>query len=416
MQSIDKQFADPATYGSPDTYHQLMARLRKEDPVHWAEPDGIRPFWLLSRHADIVAVERNPEAFINAPRITLATIAMEDRLAELRKGEGGNQLIRSMNGMDGVEHRLYRGVTQRDFLRPTVENLSAKVEEIAAEFVQRLIDKGPECDFVREVTRWYPLRVIMMLLGVPVGDERKMLFLTEQLFGVADPDVQGEYGGNRESKDTVGEFFDYFRVLLEDRRRQPRDDLASKIANAQIDGKLIDDFEALSYYVTIATAGHDTTGATIAGGLLALIQHPDELQRLRNNPGLLKTAPDEMMRWVAPVKHFFRTAVKNVELSGKLIKEGDGVLLAFPSGCRDESVYEDPFVFRLDRPTNPHLALGDGAHVCLGQHLAKLEIRMFFKQLLARIESIELAGDPAWVEGSFISGLKRLPVRFKTKG
>lgn len=409
---IDNTFTDPATYGSPQKYYDLMAKLRREDPVHWTEPDGYRPFWLVTKRDDIVEVERRIDAFINAPRIILQTIEAEEKIAEARKAEGGKHLIRSMNSIDGEEHRLYRGVTQKDFLRPNVENLTEKIEEIAAEFVQRLIDKGPECDFVREIARWYPLRVIMMLLGVPKEDEGKMLFLTEQLFGVSDKDVQNEHGP-KDRKETVAEFFDYFRVLLEDRRRNPRDDLASKIANARIKGELIEDFEALSYYVTVATAGHDTTAASIAGGLLALIEHPQEMQKLRDNPELFKTAADEIMRWVAPVKHFFRTATQDIELRGRHIKAGDSVLVAFPSGCRDEEAFADPDQFRIDRSPNPHLALGDGIHVCLGQHLARLEIRLFFKQFLARIKSVELAGQPAWVEGNFISGMKRLPIRFE---
>lgn len=242
-----------------------------------------------------------------------------------------------------------------------------------------------------------------------------MLRLTEQLFGVADKDVQEEYGTQKDRKEIVAEFFAYFRVLLEDRRKNPCNDIASQIANAHIQGEPMGDFEALSYYVTISTAGHDTTAASIAGGLLALIQHPDQMEKLRTNPETMKTAPDEMIRWVAPVKHFFRTATSDYELRGRMIKAGDSGMLAFASGSRDEDVFDDPFAFKVDRSPNRHLSLGDGVHVCLGQHLARLEIRLLFKHLLARIESFELVGDPAWVEGSFISGMKRLPIRFKVK-
>ena len=416
MHAFDNAFADPKTYGNPQAYYDLLAQMRKEDPVHWTHPDGIRPFWLVTKHADIVEVERHNDVFINAPRVTMLPIAVEEMVAKARAGAGGGQLILSMNGMDGEDHRLFRGIAQKEFLRPNIENMGAQIEQIAAEFVQRLIDKGPECDFVREIARWYPLRVIMSLLGVPAKDEALMLRLTEQLFGEADLDVQKDYGPPKGRKEVIGEFFDYFTVLLKDRRDNPRNDIASQIANAQIRGDLIGDFEALSYYVTIATAGHDTTAASIAGGLLALIQHPLEIEKLRANPELLTTAADEMVRWAAPVKHFFRTATADYELRGRKIKNGDSVMIAFASGSRDEDIFPDANVFRVDRKPNRHLSMGDGVHVCLGQHLARLEIRLFFKHFLARIASVEMAGDPAWVEGPFISGMKRLPIRFEASG
>ncbi|MCZ4313955.1 cytochrome P450 [Comamonadaceae bacterium G21597-S1] len=414
MKSLDNIFADPNTYRVPQKYYELMAQLRREDPVHWTEPDGIRPFWLVTKHADIVEVERRTDAFSCASRISMKTIEAEERIHAARKGASGKELMRSMNAMDGEEHRLYRNILQKDFLRPNVERLAAQTEGIAVEFVQRLIDRGPECDFVREISRWYPLRVIMTLLGVPAGEESKLLHLTELLFAPADKDVQNEHGA-QEQTETIKQFFDYFRPLLEDRRRQPRDDLLSKIANARIKDEPIGDFEALSYCVTVATAGHDTTAASISGGLLALIEHPQEMQKLRDNPEVLKTATEEMIRWVAPVKHFFRTATKDLELRGRQIKAGDSVMVAFPSGCRDEDVFEDPMVFRVDRQPNPHTAMGHGVHVCLGQHLARLEIGTFFKQFLSRIASVELAGDPVWLESAFISGPKRLPIRFQVR-
>jgi cytochrome P450 len=409
MKSIDNALADPKTYGSPDELHRLLTQLRQNDPVHWTEPNGVRPFWLITKHADVSEIERHPAAFLNAPRIAMRTIEDEAKLAAVRKS-GQSMLIRSMNGMDGAEHGATRNITQMDFLRPNIEKLSIQIDAIASEFVQRMIDKGPAFDFVREIARWYPLRVIMMQLGVPAEDEGRLLQLTEQLFGVADPEVQKQYGAPKTSAETVEMFFDYFRPLLADRRENPSDDIASRIANAKINGEYLGDFEALSYYVTIATAGHDTTAASISGGLLALIQNPLEMEKLRRDPELLKTLPDEIIRWVAPVKHFFRTAVEDYSLSGTVIRAGDNVMLSYPSACRDESVFEDPFLFRVDRTPNKHLAMGDGVHLCLGQHLARLEIRLFFKNMLHRIPELQLASTPAWVEGSFISGLKKLEI------
>jgi cytochrome P450 len=215
---------------------------------------------------------------------------------------------------------------------------------------------------------------------------------------------------------TVTDFFNYFNALTEDRRKNPKDDVASVIANATIDGKPIGHLEAMSYYIIVATAGHDTTSSTAAGGLLALMQNPDEFAKLKSDPEkYLNGAIDEMIRWTTPVKHFFRTAAEDYELRGQKIKAGDNLLMCYWSANRDEEAFEDPFSFRIERSPNKHLAFGYGAHLCLGQHLAKMEIRALYKELLARLDHIELAGDPAFVEASFVSGLKRLPVRYRMK-
>lgn len=399
--TLDSAIADPRTYADRARYHDIFAWLRSHDPVRWVEPAGHRPFWLVSRHADICEVEKQDTVFINAPRILLRPIALEDQLAQSRGGR--TNLIRSINAMDGDEHRQTRAVTSRDFLRPNVEKLAAQVDEIAVEFVQRLIDKGPECDFVGEVAVWYPLRVIMTLLGVPRQDEALMLELTRGVLTGLDKLAAAEA------------FFAYFRPIIADRRARPSDDLASKIANAQIDGEALSEFETLSYFLNIATAGHDTTAATIAGGLLALIDNPDEMAKLRADPALLETAADEMIRWVAPVKHFFRTAAEDYRLDGRRIRAGEAVMIAFPSGGFDEAISEEPFQFRVDRKPNRHTALGYGVHGCLGQHLARLEIRQFFRRLLDRVGHVELAGSPGWSQSVFISGLETLPIRFTAR-
>lgn len=242
-----------------------------------------------------------------------------------------------------------------------------------------------------------------------------MLSLTQDLLGTSDAEVARDRPSKEILVDTVKRFFDYFTARSAERRKTPRDDLASVIANAEIDGRPISEFEALSYYVIVATAGHDTTSSTIAGGLLALLallEHPGELQRLREDPALLSGAVDEMVRWVEPVKHFFRTAVEPYELRGQQIRAGDALMMCYPSGNRDEEVFDHPSAFRIDRSPNRHLSFGYGPHVCLGMHLAKMETRALFKELLARVDRIELAGEPALSATNFVNGLKRLPIRY----
>jgi cytochrome P450 len=211
------------------------------------------------------------------------------------------------------------------------------------------------------------------------------------------------------------DFFQYFVALTADRRANPTDDLASVIANATIDGQPLNDFDTASYYVIIATAGHDTTSSSIAGGLEALLRHPDQLARLRDDPSLGPNAVEEMIRWVTPVKEFMRTATEDRAVGGVTIPPGDAVYLAYLSANRDEDVFEDPFRFDVGRPDNKQLAFGYGVHFCLGAHLARLELRIFFEELLARVEDLQLAGEAARSATVFVGGLKHLPVSYRMR-
>jgi cytochrome P450 len=252
----------------------------------------------------------------------------------------------------------------------------------------------------------------MSILGVPESDEPLMLKLTQELFGGADPDMRRKDEESTIGLNTIMEFFAYFNKMTAERRAHPGEDLASVIANGKVKGCPLGDLETASYYIIVATAGHDTTSSTIAGGLRALIENPGEMAKLKANPELLSSAVDEMIRWVTPVQHFFRTAMEDYELRGRKIEKGQALQLLYISGNRDEEAFDDPFTFRIDREPNRHVAFGYGAHVCLGQHLAKMEARAFFKELLGRLQSIELTGEPRRVQSTFVTGLKTLPVRY----
>jgi cytochrome P450 len=406
---LDNALASNKTYGDLATQHALFTRLRHEDPVHWCEPAGFRPFWAVTRHADVMEVERQQDKFLNAPRSKLFSIAFEQQIAELMQGRP--HLVRGLPQMDGSDHRNYRALTQAWFQPKQVKLLEERVTQLARRTVDELQACGPACDFYGQIAVWYPLRVIMMILGLPAADEERLLRITQAYFGGSDPEVQKGSDLIRATQDYVA----YFDGVSDDRRRHPTDDVASLIANATIDGKPIGHHEASSYYVALASAGHDTTSATAAGGVLALIQNPDEWRKLQANPGLLPGAIDEMVRWVSPVKHFFRTATEDYTLRGRQIKAGQHLLMCYPSANRDEEVFGDPFTFRVDRSPNRHLGFGFGAHVCLGMFLAKLELQALFRELLARVDRFELDGEPAWVQTSFVGGLKRLPVRVRSK-
>ncbi|QKG24129.1 cytochrome P450 [Actinomadura verrucosospora] len=400
--------ADPKAYADEARLHEALALLRREAPVRWVERPDYNPFWAVTKHADVMEIERNHEIFLNGPRPLLAT-AEFDELNRERAEQG--IALRTLIHMDDPDHRVIRAIGA-DWFRPrAMRALEPRVKELAKRYVDRMVEFGGECDFARQVAVHFPLYVILSLLGLPESDFDRMLKLTQELFGGDDDELQRGQS-NEEKLQVLLDFFAYFQGLTEERRKHPTDDLASAIANARIDGEPLNDFDTASYYVIIATAGHDTTSATIAGGLQALIEHPDQRKRLTENPDLMPLAVDEMIRWVTPVKEFMRTATRDYELRGVTIREGDAVLLSYPSANRDEDVFDDPFAFDVGRDPNKHLAFGFGVHYCLGAALARMEVRAFFEELLPRLGSVELAGPAESIATTFVGGLKRLPVRY----
>jgi cytochrome P450 len=402
----------PSSWADEHGIHEQFRWLRANDPVRQLAPDGFEPFWSISKYNDIKEIEQHKALFINDPRPTLGN----KMIAEvLKQATGRKHLVRSLVQMDDPEHSKYRRLTQGWFMGDNLRKLQGRIDELATEYVDRLGDFGGECDFVKDVAIWYPLRVIMSILGVPEADEPLMMKLTQELFGSSDPDVARSFEP-LEFFQVVHDFEDYFSRLTAQRRVEPSDDVATVIANAQIDGAPIPELEANGYYIIIATAGHDTTSSTTAGGLLALLDNPAEMAALRADiDGRLPTAIEEMIRWVSPVRHFMRTATQDYELRGRTIKSGESVILWYLSANRDEDIFAEPFTFRTDRADAKHLAFGFGAHVCLGQHLARMEIAALYKELLARVDHIELAGEPQYTQSTFVGGLKSLPIRYRMR-
>lgn len=425
--SIDNRLVNPAHYADESVLADY-ATLRRDDPVHWTEPTGFRPFWSITRHADITAVAKQNDRFVNRLRTYLSPIEGEEWTKQMT---GDTHLFRTLVDLDDPQHMKLRRITHNWFQPANLRKREAEIAAIAKAHVDRMAELGNECDFVNEVALWYPLRVIMKIIGIPETDEPLMLQLTQEIFGPSDPDVvarskrvtTGSGGlmtgatGNPQVDllATVQFFFTYFREVMADRRANPRDDLASVIANGLVDDAPIDELSAVSYYAIAATAGHDTTSSSTAGGMLQLIRNPGELAKLKADMSLLPSAVEEMIRWVTPVKHFMRTAMEDTDIGGKTIRAGDGLALFYWSGNRDEAAFGDPEVFRVDRSPNPQTAFGNGVHICLGLHLARMEIRALFAELLPRLEVIELAGEPKNSIANFVSGLKTLPVRYKIR-
>ena len=399
----------PSTFADESYLHALTKHMRQHDPVPYIESGTYKPFWLVTKHADIVEIERQHLRFPNTIKSALELPEVERQLDE----EG--PMLRTLIHMDEPDHKKYRDLTRDWFMPENIKTIEPRVRQIAREAVDRMFESGSELDFVRDVGVWYPLRVIMMILGVPAEDEKLMLKLTQELFGADDPDMQRGESTPEEREAVLVDFFQYFSKMTADRRANPGDDVATVIANAEINGVQIGDLEAISYYVIVATAGHDTTSSSTAGGLHALIQNPDEMRKLQEDPRIIPFAVDEAIRWVTPVKHFLRYATEDYELRGKSIKQGDCLMMLYPSANRDEEVFEAPFQFKADRRPNRHVAFGHGAHHCLGNLLAKMEMKHLYQELFSRVKSIEMAGETKLVHSTFVSGLKTLPVRVKKK-
>ena len=411
MDKAARVLASPMGYTDEKRLHESLAHLRANAPVSWVEAEGYRPFWGVTKHADVMDIERQNDLFTNDPRPLLTIAAADDALrAQLEAGIG----LRTLIHMDDPHHRDMRKIGA-DWFRPkAMRALKARCDELAKIYVDQMLEQGPELDFVQEIAVKYPLYIILTLLGLPESDFPRMLKLTQEMFGGDDDELQR--GGTTDDMLAVLlDFFNYFSALTASRREHPTEDLTSAIANATIDGQPLSDMDTASYYVIVASAGHDTTSAGIAGGLLELIRNPGELQRLQQDPGLMGTAVEEMIRCIVPVKEFMRTAQADTEVRGVPIAKGESVLLSYVSANRDEEVFDDPMRFDVGRDPNKHLSFGYGVHFCLGAALARMEMNSFFSELVPRINTIELAGEPELSATTFVGGIKHLPIRYSLR-
>jgi cytochrome P450 len=403
--------ADPQAYTDEKRLHEALTHCRAHAPVSWVDVPEYRPFWAVTKHADIMEIERQNDLFTNDPRPLLAIAEADDALRrDIEAGTG----LRTLIHMDDPHHRDMRKIGV-DWFRPkAMRALKARCDELAKIYVDKMAEKGPDLDFATEIAVNYPLYIILTMLGLPDSDFPRMLKLTQEMFGGNDEEFQ-RGGGVDDMLAVLLDFFNYFMALTKSRREHPTEDLASAIANARINGEPLTDMDTLSYYVIVASAGHDTTSAAIAGGLLALLQNPDQLVRLQADMSLMPTAVEEIIRWVVPVKEFMRTAQADTEVRGVPIAKGEAVLLSYVSANRDEDVFDNPMAFDVGRDPNKHLSFGHGVHFCLGAALARMEINSFFTELIPRIDTIELAGEPETMATTFVGGLKHLPIRVTLK-
>lgn len=401
-----RAMTDPATYADRARFHEVAARLRRDAPIAFADAPGLPSVWVVTRHADVFAISKDPQVWRNQPRSVLLPLALA------AEQEARGLKLETLIDLDAPRHKELRGLTLDWFKPSSLSRLQPRIDELARQSVERLRELGGRCDFAREIALVFPLQTILAILGLPESDYPRMLKLTQELFAGADQELQR---GEDDLMATLLEFFEYFTSLTAARRAKPTDDLASLIANAEIDGQPLGVMEQLSYYLIIASAGHDTTSSTMAGGLLALIEHPDQRERLRADPGLAASATEEIIRWVSPVKHFLRNATEATTVGGHTFAPGDVAMLNYWSANFDERAFDQPFRFDVGRQPNRHLAFGFGAHFCLGAVLARMQVSALLTALVPELVDVELDGRPELSAAAFVSGLKHLPVSYSMR-
>ncbi len=387
--------------------HEAWRLLREASPIHYFDFAPRPGFWAVTRRADIVWLSKQPARFRNAPRLAVfADSPPPDPERPDRRG------VRHILNMDPPEHAGYRNLASSWFTPRAIARRRPEIERIAADLVAGLAVRS-QADFVSDFAAPFTLSVLADMLGVPRSDWERLFEWTNQMAGPGDPEYQIGADAGETMRATRDEIFAYFADMVEARRRSPRDDIVSVLANARLDGEPVPTFELLSYFSLLVVAGNETTRNAASGGLLALIEHPGEREKLRRTPSLVPRATEEIVRWTSPVVQFCRTPVEDVELHGKKIRAGESLCLLYPSANRDAEAFEAPDAFRIDRSPNPHLGFGIGEHFCLGANLARLELRIALETLVPRLDELELAGPVERVRSSFLGGVKRMPIRYR---
>jgi cytochrome P450 len=410
---------DPKAYAEWDHLLDTFDWLREHMPVARIErPEALHPpFWLVTRYDDVMRISKDNAIFLNNPRTVVFSTTEGIDFAKAYSG-GTEHMVASLVTFDAPIHMKYRKLTQEWFMPKNLRTIENEVRGIANNAVDRLLAGGPEVDFVKAVAAPYPLHVVMQILGVPEEDEQRMLTLTQQMFGGQDEDLN--QSGMKDLPPevvlqivagAVKDFEAYFAKLTAEKRAHPTGDVASTIANATVDGEPLNDRDMMGYYIIVAAAGHDTTSASTAGAMLALAQDPEQWARVKADRSLLAGIVEEAIRWTSPVQHFMRTAAEDTEVGGQKIAKGDWLMINYVAANHDPAQFDNPRRFDAARSPNRHLAFGAGAHQCLGLHLARLEMRILFEELLDRIDAVELAGEAKRSNSTFVGGLKTLPLR-----
>ena len=406
--------------------------LRREAPVYWYERPGFEPFWAITKYHDIAWISRNPQIFSNGQRLRLAELPPYSRDVELM--EDRDQRYRPAEDeppdlvfMDPPGHNKYRAIVSKFFTPRAMTQLEAHLDEMATHYVGTFATElagrlrehtGTTTDFVRECAAKLPVATICEMADVPREDWDRVFRWTEVLVGAADPEYHEDGKNWRETaRENIHAWYDYMEWLIERRREAglTGDDLLSTLLRAEFQGRPLTPREIMSYIILLLAAGNETTRNSLTGGVHALIEHPDQLQRLVEDPSLVEPAVEEILRWTSVVIQFVRTATQDTEIRGQRIRKGESLAMWYPSANRDEEVFDDPYRFDIARHPNEHFAFGGyGEHFCLGANLARWEMRTMLRELIPLLPRLELAGEPQRLLGQLhVGGIKHLPVRLR---
>ncbi len=401
MRLEDVALHDPETFVRA-VPHDAFRLLRAEAPVYFhRELDG-PGYWAVTKYDDVVTIGKDPARFSSARGGTNIQDYPQEHLSTI-------QLL--MLNMDPPQHNKFRRLVSQGFTPRMVAQLEPRIRQATRQIIDRVAPLG-QADFVTSIAAELPLQVIAELMGVPLEDRDKLFNWSNRLIGFDDPEFQTSLEDGREA---AMEMWMYANGLAESRAGKEGTDLVTVLLNAEVDGARLTEMEFDAFFLLLAVAGNETTRNLISGGLLALIEHPEQRARLLADPSLIESGVEEMLRWVTPVMYFRRTATRDTELRGVKIAEGDKVAMYYSSANRDEDIFPDSGRFDVGRAPNEHLAFGIGQHFCLGANLARLEIRVMYEELLRRLPDIELAGPVRRLRSNFINGYKEIPIRFTPK-
>ena len=384
-------------------HHEMFARLRAEDPVSWHDYPGGTGFWAITKHADVLAISRDNDTFSSELGGTFIETQTDEALAKIRL---------SILNMDPPKHHRHRRLVSKGFTPRMIGQLNETIERRADRIIGEVADRDG-CEFVEDIAAKLPLEMICEMIGLPEADWPRMFELSNKLIGFDDP----EYQTTPEDGELAAiEIFAYCDGIAADRRANPRDDLMTALVQAEVDGERLDDIELNLFFVTLVVAGNETTRNLINHSMLALIEHPDQVERLRRDPSLWPTAVEEMLRWGTSIHNFRRTATRDTVVRGQPIVAGDKLVMYYMSANRDEDVFDDPYVFDVARQPNEHVTFGGGGvHYCLGANLARAEIRAIMQRVVDNLDGVELAGPVRRLRSDFVNGIKEMPLRYRRR-
>ena len=373
-------------------------KIRAEDPIHFVEREGGESYWAVTRHQDIEEIQSQPEIFENGPKLAFGNVS-----------EGN---VRMIINMDPPDHRVYRNLVNKKFMPKSLEWVEHYAREISTDTIDKaMVYNGETMDLMEHIAGPLPTAVICSFLGVPKELWPKVLEWTDLIIGAVDPDFSGGMDPMEYALQAMAEMTSVYADLFEDRKKNPQDDLLTDLIKARINGQPIPDLELYSFCHILNTAGHETTKNTIGAAIHLLANHPDQMAKVKSNLDLIPQMIEEVLRYASPAVHFCRTPNQDTEVNGKKIRAGETMVMFYPSANRDPEIFDNPNQFDIERKPNNHLAFGVGAHGCLGKHLARMELRCMFEELLPRLGNIEIISPPEMVQTCIVGGIKRLQVR-----